>query len=155
MKRMICICILAALLASFGCAFAVDDSIQISDIMGELKGKLGSFDSAGIVQELKALLKDTESLTDDQLRKEIRALAQQHKVKLTDGQVDQLVSLCRALEKADADEIKEKIESAQDTLKKFSDAQKKAAGFLQRIKTAVQNVSEFLSNLFGRFRAVQ
>ena len=152
MKKLLCVFIVTALLASLGCAFAVDNAIQIPDILSELSDKFAGYDVSGIVQELRLLLKDTENLTDDQLREEIRDLAQQHNVKLTDGQIDQLLSLCRALEKADADELKEKVEDAQDTLKKLSEAQKKAGNFFQRVKTVVQNVTVFFSDLFGRLR---
>ena len=152
MRKFLCLLIITALLASCGCAFAVDNAIQLPDIIGELSDRFEGFDVSGILQELKSLLKDTENMSDDELREEIRALSDQHKVKLTNGQIDQLLSLCRALEKADAEELKEKIESAQDTLKKLSEAQKKAGNFLQRVKTVMQNVTVFFSDLFGRLR---
>ncbi len=47
-------------------------------------------------------------MTDDQLREEIKKIAAEYDVSLTDSQIDSLVSLCRSMEKLDTAALKGK-----------------------------------------------
>lgn len=124
-------------------------------VTAELADEIGSYDAVTIVNELKLLLDETKNMTDNELREEIRRIAEQYEVKITDGQIQQLVSLCRSLEKMGVGELKEKVESVQNALKKISQAQEKASGVLQGIKNVIRSIADFFTNLFGRFRGAR
>ena len=83
-------------------------STQELTLTAELAEQIGSYDSVEIVNELKLLLGETKNMTDDELRAEIISIASDLGVTLTDTQIDQLISLCRSLEKLDPEQLKEK-----------------------------------------------
>ena len=70
---------------------------QELSLTAKLAEQLGGYDSVEIVNELKLLLGETKNMTDAQLREEIRAVAKEFGVTLTDTQVEQLAGLCRCL----------------------------------------------------------
>ena len=123
-------------------------------ITGELADELGSDDSAqSIIGELKAMLSETAGMTDDEIRETIRGIADEHNVRLTETQVQQLLDLCRALEKLDPERLSQSAEDAKNTLQKMEDAKEKVGGFLQAVKRAFESVKglfEKLAELTGR-----
>ena len=123
-------------------------------ITGELADELGSDDSAqSIIGELKAMLSETAGMTDDEIRETIRGIADEHNVRLTETQVQQLLYLCRALEKLDPERLSQSAEDAKNTLQKMEDAKEKVGGFLQTVKRAFESVKslfEKLAELTGR-----
>lgn len=123
-------------------------------ITGELADELGSDDSAqSIIGELKAMLSETAGMTDDEIRETIRGIADEHNVRLTETQVQQLLDLCRALEKLDPERLSQSAEDAKNTLQKMEDAKEKVGGFLQTVKRAFESVKglfEKLAELTGR-----
>ena len=123
-------------------------------ITGDLADELGSDDSAqSIIGELKAMLSETAGMTDDEIRETIRGIADEHNVRLTETQVQQLLDLCRALEKLDPERLSQSAEDAKNTLQKMEDAKEKVGGFLQTVKRAFESVKslfEKLAELTGR-----
>ena len=123
-------------------------------VTGELADELGSDDSAqSIIGELKAMLSETADMTDDEVRETIRRIADEHNVRLTETQVQQLLDLCRALEKLNPDRISQSAEDAKNTLQKMEDAKEKVGGFLQTVKRAFESMKslfEKLAELTGR-----
>ena len=77
-------------------------STQELTITGELAAEIGAMDSTAIVNELKMMLDVTQTMSDDEIRAEIREIASRYNVNLTNTQVEQLLSLCRSLEGLDA-----------------------------------------------------
>lgn len=127
-------------------------------ITAELADEIGKYDAVTIVNELKALLGETETMSDDELREEIRRLAKQYDVGISDEQIEKLISLCRSFEKLSVEELKEKVERAQDTIKRFSKAKEKAAdfaekasGFVEKVKNVFHAVVDFFSGLVKKF----
>lgn len=120
-------------------------------ITAGLADEIGSYDAVTIVNELKLLLNETKEMSDKALHAEIKRIASEYSIKLTDGQVEQLASLCRTLEKMGVHELKEKVESVQQTFKKFTETKEKAETVVQRIKNMVASVTAFFSNLLERF----
>lgn len=57
-------------------------------------------------------------MSDDEVKAEIKRIAAENNIEVSDGQVEQLLSLCRSLEKLDPDQLKAKVEEMQDTVKK-------------------------------------
>ena len=81
-------------------------STQELTITGELAEEIGSMDSASIVSDLKLMLDETKNMSDEEIIREIELIAQQYNVKLTNTQKNQLLTLCRSLEKLDAESLK-------------------------------------------------
>lgn len=125
-------------------------STQELTITGELAEEIGNMDSTAIVNELKLMLDETRHMSDAEIRAEIVAIAGEYNVKLTDTQIDQLITLCRSLEKLDGDALKSRVEEIQGTLKKVSDAKTQVVGFVQTVKKVVESVKSFFDRI-GKF----
>ena len=80
-------------------------STQELTVTGELAAQIGAMDSTAIVNELKLMLDVTQTVSDDEIRSEIREIASRYNVNLTNTQVEQLLSLCRSLEGLDAEKL--------------------------------------------------
>ena len=124
-------------------------STQELTLTAELADQIGSYDSVEIVNELKLLLGETRNMTDEQLRSEIVSIASDFGVTLTDTQIDQLISLCRALEKLNPDELKEKVESVQNTIAKHGQAKETVSNFFTSVKNVWNSIVDFFKGIFG------
>ena len=126
-------------------------STQELVITGELADEIGSYDAVEIVNQLKLILDETRNMSDEELREQIRIVASEYGINLVDSQYDQLISLCRAFEKMDGDELREKVEYVQETAKKLAEAQEKVSGITQTIKNVVEKVTEFVNRIIELF----
>lgn len=124
-------------------------STQELTLTAKLADQIGSYDSVEIVNELKLLLGETRNMTDEQLRSEIVSIASDFGVTLTDTQIDQLISLCRALEKLNPDELKEKVESVQNTIAKLGQAKETVSNFFTSVKNVWNSIVDFFKGIFG------
>ena len=123
----------------------------------DLADELGKLDATAIVGDLKSILEETKNMTDDELKAEIRSIAQQYSVTLNDGQVNQLLNLCRQMEKLSESELVEKIQGLQATAQKVKDIGDKAQEAMETVSAVAQTVKgffikvgDFFSNLFGK-----
>lgn len=116
---------------------------------GELAEYIGSEEAAQIVNELKKILDQTQTMTDDEVRAEIRRIAAQYNVTINDAQVDQLLTLCRSLEKLDVDELRQKLVNIAETVDKASKAKETISKIGEGIKTFFASVGAFFTKLFG------
>lgn len=129
-------------------------STQELTITGELAAEIGAMDSTAIVNELKMMLDVTQTMSDDEIRAEIREIASRYNVNLTNTQVEQLLTLCRSLEGLDAESLKARVQDVQNTLQKVSEAKTKVVGFVQGVKKVVESVSGFfdkIKDIIARF----
>ena len=129
-------------------------STQELTVTGELAAQIGAMDSTAIVNELKLMLDVTQTMSDDEIRAQIREIAGRYNVNLTNTQVEQLLSLCRSLEGLDADSLKARVQEVQNTLQKVSDAKTKVVGFVQGVKKVVDSISGFfdkIKDIMARF----
>lgn len=126
-------------------------STQELTITGELAAAIGSLDSTSIVNELKLMLDETKKMTDDEIRSQIIYIAAQYNVTLTEGQIQQLIDLCRSLEQLDGDALRARVEEVQRTLAKLSDAKTKVVGFVDNVKKVITSIAEFLERIKGIF----
>ncbi len=134
-------------------AMAKDAGTQELTITGELANEIGSADSTSIVNDLKAILNETVSMSDEEVKQTIRRIAGNYHVNLTDSQVQQLLSLCRSLEKLDTEGLTEKVGSLQETIEKVSDAKDNVVGFMQTLHRAFGAVKSFfdrINEIFSR-----
>lgn len=122
-------------------------STQELTVTGALAAQIGSMDSTSIVNDLKMMLDVTATMTDDEIRSQVREIAQRYDVRLTDTQVEQLLSLCRALEGLDAESLKDRVQQVQDTLSKVSEAKTKVVGFVEGVKKAIDSVAGFFDKI--------
>lgn len=120
-------------------------------VTSELADEIGSYDAVEIVNQLKLILDETEKMSDQELRNQIAAIANEYNVALTESQYQQLISLCRAFEKMNSDELKEKVEYVQETAKKLAEAQEKVSGITKTIKNVVEKVTEFVERIIELF----
>ena len=98
------------------------------------------------------MLNETDNMSDEELRSNIRRIAETYNVTLTETQVKQLLDLCRSLEKLDPSTIPQRVEDIQSTLEKVSEAKDQVVGFFQTLKNAFQTMKDFferLASLFG------
>ena len=73
----------------------------------------------------------------------------ENKIKITDSQIDQLMSLTRQLEKLDTNQLKQKVEEFQSTARKLAGAKDKVSKFAASFGDFLQSVGSFFSGLFG------
>jgi uncharacterized protein YpuA (DUF1002 family) len=126
-------------------------STQELTLTADLAEEIGSYDSVEIVNELKLILAETKELSDEELRREnrrdregIQRVSDRH----TDGS---LVSLCRSLEKLNPEELKAKVESVQETIKKMTEAKTKIQNFADALKNIGTAIAEFFQRIFSSF----
>lgn len=120
-------------------------------VTAELAEKLGAIDSVEIVNELKLILDETRNMTDEQLKVEIINIAERMGVKLTDSQINKLISLCRSLEKMDSDELKNKVDSIKESIKKMAEAKEKIQNFSEKFSEKFKNIYNAISDAFKNF----
>ncbi len=125
-------------------------STQELTITGALAGEIGSMDSTAIVNDLKLMLEETKRMSDQQLRETILNIAGEYNVKLSDKQINQLISLCRSLERLDTEALRSNVEYVQGTLSKLSGAKTETTGFLGQVGVAIDSVIGFFDRI-GRF----
>ena len=116
---------------------------------GELAEYIGSEEATQIVNELKNILDQTQNMTDDEVRAEIKGIAEAYNVSITDAQVDQLLNLCRSLEKLDIAQLQDKLVSLTKTLEGAKKVESKLTEFSNSIKTFFEKVADFFARLFG------
>ena len=88
-------------------------------------------------------------MTDEQLRREIESIASDLGVSLTDTQISQLISLCRGLEKLNPEQLKEKVESVQNTIAKLGQAKETVSNFFEGVKNVWNSIVDFFKGLFA------
>ncbi len=116
-------------------------------ITGELAEQIGRLDATKIVSGLKELLGDTASMSDEELKKEIVSLAGKLNVTLSDSQIRQLIDLCRSLEGLDADSLRQRVEDAQETIRRIGEAKDKAVSFYEKFRRFLSSAADFLEKL--------
>ena len=119
-------------------------------LTGSLAEEIGAFDASLMVESLKGALEYTESLSDEELKERIGETAEQYRIHLNDTQTEQLMGLCRQLEKLDDLKLQEKVEEVKKTLgqlqemkKKAEELQEKARDWRTKLEEAGQTVRSF------------
>ncbi len=126
-------------------------------VTGNLAEYIGSADATAMINELKGILDQTVNMTDDQVREQINTIAGQYNIQINDAQRDQILKLCRSLEKLDANQLREKLVSLGETVQKAGAAKEKldqfaadASSFAQKVQNLASKVGGFFKNLFGK-----
>lgn len=95
---------------------AKNTAVQEIVVTGGLAQLIGDADATELVNQLKLILDKTRTMSDDEVRAQIREIAKNMNVSLTDSQVEQVLSLCRSLEKLDSKQLAEKVEALKSSL---------------------------------------
>lgn len=119
-------------------------------ITGNLAEMVGDVDATEMVNQLKLILDKTKDMSDDEVRSEIKNIAKNINVQVTDAQVEQLLSLCRSLEKLDADQLAERVNSFKKTIEGANKAQQTVTKVVQDVKNFFVSVGNFFSKLFSK-----
>lgn len=114
---------------------------------GELGSTIGREDSSGIIGDLKQILNETAKMTDQQLRRRIEQIAGEHNVRLTERQIQQLITLCRSLEKLGVSSFPTSREELQDTWEKVTETKDKVVGFFQSLRDTWESVRNFMDKV--------
>ena len=114
---------------------------------GELGSAIGREDSSGIIGDLKQILNETAKMTDQQLRRRIEQSAGEHNVRLTERQIQQLITLCRSLEKLGVSSFPTSREELQDTWEKVTETKDKVVGFFQSLRDTWESVRNFMDKV--------
>jgi len=117
-------------------------------LTGQLGEYIGSEEAAALINELKGILDITETMSDSDVKKEIQKLADQYNVQVTETQIDQILKLCRQMEKLDVAELKEKLLSITQTVEKAVSTKQKVN---DTISTVTEKVSKFIGSVTGFF----
>ena len=114
---------------------------------GELGSAIGREDSSGIIGDLKQILNETARMNDQQLHRRIEQIAGEHNVKLTERQIQQLITLCRSLEKLGVSSFPTSREELQDTWEKVTETKDKVVGFFQSLRDTWESVRNFMDKV--------
>jgi len=117
-------------------------------LTGQLGEYIGSEEAAALINELKGILDITETMSDSDVKKEIQKLADQYNVQVTETQIDQILKLCRQMEKLDVAELKEKLLSITQTVEKAVSTKQKVN---DTISTVTEKASKFIGSVTGFF----
>ena len=116
---------------------------------GSLAEYIGSDEAAQLVNGLKEILDQTQTMTDEEVKAEIRNLCKAYNVSLTEGQIDQLLSLCRSLEKLDVSALKEKLVGIAKTVDNAGKISQTVSKIGESVKSFFASVGNFFTRLFG------
>lgn len=125
-------------------------SVAVEEIVvtGNLAEMIGDVDATELVNQLKLVLEQTKTMSDDEVRSEIKTIAKNLNISLTDGQVKQLLDLCRSMEGLDSQQLAAKVESLKKTLEGANQVQQTATKIWEGVKNVASAVGNFFSKLF-------
>ena len=118
-------------------------------VTGELADLIGSEEATQIVNELKKILDETQTMSDEEVRSEIRRIADEYNVEISDEQIGQLLKLVRSLEGLDVDQLKERITGFANTLETANKVSETVTKVGEKIGNFFKSVGNFFKTLFS------
>lgn len=118
-------------------------------ITGELAEYVGSAEAAEIITSLKGILDQTQSMSDAEVREEIKKIAAAYNVSITSAQVDQLLKLARKLEGLDADQLQQRLTGLAKTAQSVNTVSNTISRVYESVKDFFAAVGDFFTKLFG------
>ena len=97
----------------------------------------------------ESIVPEAKTMTDEEVKAEIDKLCETYNVSLNDSQKNQLVSLCRSLEKLDTDELKDKLVGIAKTVDNAGKIGQTVSKIGESIKSFFASVGNFFTRLFG------
>ena len=134
---------------------AKSTAVQEIVVTGNLAQLIGNADATELVNQLKLILDKTRTMSDDEVRAQIREIAKNMNISLTDSQMEQVLSLCRSLEKLDSKQLAEKVEALKNSLTTANKVQQTlnnvgetATKVWTDVKGFFVSAGNFIANLF-------
>ncbi len=124
---------------------AADELITTAELAEEIDEEA----AVAIVNELKLMLDEIGTMSDEELETQIRKLAEQYGYTLDEALVQKLISLCRSLQGLSVEELQQKARQFKDTLETVSQYAGQAVGFGQKVIRFIQNIVSVLKTAFG------
>ena len=125
--------------------------IEEAIITGELANELGdSEDIAALINQLKLIMDEIRDMSDEQVRNEIRYIADQLDLYLTADQIEQILQLARRLQYLDFDALQGTLESIAGNLGRLAELTQTTQGFFASIGEFFSNLGETVSGFFSR-----
>ena len=125
---------------------------QAKGLAPELRETLRDADTENLFADLKELIGETEGLDDDALRARIVEVTESHGIHLVDRQIEQLMRLCRAMEKLDGEALRERGDDLREALEELK-APGGLRGLWQSIRGGLRRLwaglAETVSGWFG------
>ena len=118
-------------------------------LTAELAEQINDADAVAIVNELKLILDETQTMSDEELEDQIEEIASQYGYTLDASMIDRLIALCRSLEGLSISELQEKVEQFKGTLSTVAEYAEKAAELGEKTTGFFAKVGNFFKNLFG------
>lgn len=118
-------------------------------LTGELSEYMGSEEAAGLMGELKKILDNTASMSDEEVLEEIKKIAAAYNVNLSDAMYKQILSLCRKLEGLNEEELQKQLTELSKTAEKAGKAAQTVQRVYESVKTFFEQVGDFFTNLFS------
>lgn len=118
-------------------------------LTGELSEYMGSEEAAGLIGELKNILDNTASMSDEAVLEEIKKIAAAYNVNLSDAMYKQVLSLCRKLEGLNEQELQKQLTDLSKTAEKAGKAAQTVQRVYESVKTFFEQVGDFFTHLFS------
>ena len=124
---------------------AADELITTAELAEEIDEEA----AVAIVNELKLMLDEIATMSDEELRAEIEKIAADYGYTLDSELIDQLIALCRRLQTLSIADLQEKVAQFKDTLEAVSQYADQALTFGQKLAQFFQNILDAFKNIFG------
>ena len=121
------------------------------DLWSAFKEYLSEHTSSEVADHLKTIFRETETLTDEELRRELNDLAGQLSIKLSDTQLGMVVRLIRKLEKLDVDRLRQQAEEWKNNAPDWDDLER-SLDRLEEIGQQVQDTAREVKGFFGKVK---
>lgn len=128
---------------------AKDVAVEELITTGELADIIGSEQAIEIINSLKEILDETQSMSDEDVKKEIANIASQVGVKLSDNQMKQILKLVRSLEGLDVQELQSRLKGYAEALEGVKDIGAFFENLGKKITNFFEKIGNFFANLFG------
>lgn len=118
-------------------------SVAVEELVltGDLQEALGNV-STDIIADIKAKLRETKNMTDEQIRQLIVDTAEEYNATLTDDQVSEILSLIKKMNELGIDP---------DTFVNLAQAGEGISGFFESVGGFFKGVGDFFVNIFSGF----
>ena len=118
-------------------------------LTGELSKDIGNDEAEELISDLKGILSQTKNMNDEEVRAEIRNIADAHFIEITDAQVNRILKLCRKLEGLNDAELQEELSNLSEKADAATKASKTMSGVIDRVSGFFDSVGGFFSGIFG------
>ncbi len=146
----------AVFFAGDGSGIQVADILNGEDLIETISGILGTTRETGaaVAEDLKPLLSQTGTMTDEELAETINALTAKYNIPaLSTKQMQTLISLIRTVGSLGQGDLTGKAQEIQEAAETVSETVSRGTRIYRSLQSAVQSVSDFyarLRELLGR-----